>query len=121
MRKAVAAAKMVFMVTFIMLYIVAGMPVLVYCRLTKRPKMALYVTWLLDRVVLWMSGISVAAEGLEKVPKGQGCIYIGGNHRSLLDTLVTYRILPGDLRFLAKKELFSIPLVSFAMKTMGMI
>jgi 1-acyl-sn-glycerol-3-phosphate acyltransferase len=35
--------------------------------------------------------------------------------------LVAFYALPGDLRFLAKKELYKIPLVSFALRTMGMI
>ena len=93
---------------------------LTYCRIARKPELGLYLTWILDRIVLFFNGIRIHVEGMEKIPKDQGCIYIS-NHRSLLDTLVTYRVLPGDKRFLAKKELFSIPLMSFAMRTMGMI
>ena len=121
MRKVLAATRMVFSCAFIALYlVVVGTPVLTYCRITRQPELGLYLTWILDRIVLYFNGIRIVVEGMEKIPKGQGCIFIA-NHRSLLDTLVTYRVLPGDKRFLAKKELFSIPLMSFAMRTMGMI
>lgn len=112
---------MVFSCTFIGLYLViVGTPVLTYCRIVRNPRLGLYLTWILDRMVLYMAGIKVRAEGLEKLKAGQGYIYIA-NHRSFIDILALYKVLPGDLRFLGKKEVFKIPAVGFALRTMGMI
>jgi 1-acyl-sn-glycerol-3-phosphate acyltransferase len=44
-----------------------------------------------------------------------------GNHTSHVDMTVVFLTVPGDVRFLIKKEAFRIPLVSFAFRTMGMI
>ncbi len=44
-----------------------------------------------------------------------------GNHRSYVDPPTAFLVLPGDLRFLAKKELYKIPLVGFALRTMDII
>ena len=101
MKKAFAAARMTFACIIIALYLlIVGTPVLTYCRLARKPKLALYLTWILDRMVLYISGIRIETEGLEKIPPDQGCVFIS-NHRSLPDTIVTYRVLPGDKRFLA--------------------
>jgi len=59
-------------------------------------------------------------EGTEKVDLGRGNVFVA-NHRSLIDVCAVFLALPGDLRFLAKKELYKIPLVSFALRTMGII
>lgn len=112
---------MVFCCTVIAVYlIVVGTPVLTYCRLSGDPRLALYLAKVLDRIVLFFARVRVVGEGLQKVTPGRGCIFVG-NHRSFIDILAAYVILPGDLRFLGKKEIFRIPMVSFALKTMGMI
>jgi 1-acyl-sn-glycerol-3-phosphate acyltransferase len=121
MGKWIAAARMIFVCTFLVLYlIVVGIPVLTYCRLISNPALALRLTKLLDRILLFLAGMRLEVIGVEKVPRGRGVVYVG-NHRSHTDPAALLLTLPGDLRFLAKKELFRIPLVSFALRTMGMI
>ena len=120
MRKWFAAARFIGICIFISAYlIVVGIPVLTYCRLIQKPNLALRLTKLLDRIVLFFAGVSITIEGSEKVP-ASGCVYVG-NHRSLVDSAAVFIGLPGDLRFLGKKELFRIPLVSYAFRTMGVI
>ncbi|HET6267988.1 MAG TPA: lysophospholipid acyltransferase family protein, partial [Acidobacteriota bacterium] len=94
--------------------------VLIYCRLIGNPKLALSLTKLLDRMVLFLAGIKIKAYGLEKIPGKQGRVYVA-NHRSHVDGAALFEILPGEIVFLIKKEVFKIPLVSFALRTMGMI
>jgi 1-acyl-sn-glycerol-3-phosphate acyltransferase len=121
MRKFLAVGRMVFVCTFIALYLlVIGGPVLSYCRLRRNPQLALRLTRLLARMVVFLGGVRLTVEGLEKLSKDRGYVYVS-NHRSLVDSAVPWITLPGDIRFLAKKELFKIPMVSFALSTMGMI
>ena len=44
-----------------------------------------------------------------------------GNHQSLLDILILLAYLPIDLRFIAKTELYSIPLLGWFIRTAGHI
>jgi 1-acyl-sn-glycerol-3-phosphate acyltransferase len=119
--KWLAGIRMIFICTVISLYlIIVGIPVLTYCRLISNPKLALRLTRVLDRIVHFLAGVRVETEGLEKINPEEGYVYVG-NHRSFADVTAVFLVLPGDLRFLAKKEVYKIPLVSFALKTMGMI
>ena len=121
MKKVVAAVRMIFICVVISLYlIVVGIPVLTYCRLKRNPQLALRLTKLLDRIILFLAGIHVEVEGKEKISGQGGYVYVG-NHRSFVDVTAVFLALPGDLRFLAKKEIYKIPLVSFALRTMGII
>lgn len=120
-RKLFAAARMIFICILISLYlIIVGIPVLTYCRLKSDPRLALRLTRLLDRLLLFVAGIHVEVEGKERIRDQRGYVYVG-NHRSLVDAAAAFLVLPGDLRFLAKKEIYKIPLVSFALRTMGII
>jgi 1-acyl-sn-glycerol-3-phosphate acyltransferase len=121
MKKWIAAVRLISICIFISLYlIIIGIPVLTYCRIVSNPKIALRLSKLLARMVLWLGGVGIVKEGLEKIKSDRGCVYVL-NHRSFADSIVAFYALPGDLRFLAKKELYKIPLVSFALRTMGMI
>lgn len=121
MRKWIAALRLIFICIFIALYlIIIGIPVLTYCRIVSNPNIALRLSKLLARMVLWLGGVRIVKEDLEKVNLNRGCVY-ALNHRSFADSIVAFYALPGDLRFLAKKELYKIPLVNFALRTMGMI
>jgi len=121
MKKILAGTRLIICCIVIILYlIIVGIPVLTYCRLVSNPALALRLSRLLDRIVMWIAGTRIVTEGSEKVDLKRGCVYVL-NHRSLMDTLVAFYALPGDLRFLAKKELYKIPLMGFALRTMGMI
>lgn len=113
---------MVFICTVIVLYlIVVGIPVLSYCRLIRNPRLALYLTRVLDGIVMFLAGIRHEAIGMEKVAgRTGGCVYVG-NHRSFVDPFVPFWYLPGEMSFLVKAEVFRVPLLSFALRTMRMI
>lgn len=113
---------MIFACAVIVVYlIIVGIPVLSYCRLIRNPRLALRLTRVLDCIVMFIAGMTFEVEGLEKLAgRTGGCVYVG-NHRSFPDPFVPFRVFPGDMRFLAKKQVFQIPLVRFALRTMGMI
>lgn len=116
-----AGIRMIFICSFISLYlIVVGIPILSYSRLTRNPRIALYFTKLLARIGVPLGGVRLKVRGVEKLNPNRGCVYVG-NHTSHVDGAVVLMTLPGDVRFLIKKEAFRIPLVSFAFRTMGMI
>jgi 1-acyl-sn-glycerol-3-phosphate acyltransferase len=117
----VAALRMIFVCCFIAAYlIIVGIPVLTYCRITRNPHLALYLTKVLDRMMLFVAGVRLKVTGLEKLNPDRGYVYVG-NHRSHVDPAVLFKTIPGQVRFLIKKEVFRIPLLSFALRTMGMI
>jgi 1-acyl-sn-glycerol-3-phosphate acyltransferase len=112
---------MLFVCSLIVLYlIIVGVPVLSYCRIIGNPALALYLTKVLDCIALFVGGIHLKIRGLEKLDPNRGYVYVG-NHRSHVDAAVVFKTVPGDVRFLIKKEVFRIPLLSFALRTMGMI
>jgi len=69
-------------------------------------------------LVLWASGIRVRTHGLEKLPAGPH-IY-ASNHVSWFDVPALAKILP-HYKFVAKAELFKVPIFGRAMRSVGMI
>lgn len=62
--------------------------------------------------------LRIKGEGLENVP-GQGPVIIAANHKSFLDPVVLGVLLPRQIRFMAKKELFNIPLFGWLITALG--
>jgi 1-acyl-sn-glycerol-3-phosphate acyltransferase len=58
------------------------------------------------------------AEGLEHIPRDQPIMYVS-NHSSMFDIWALFATLPGSVRFVAKRELFRIPLLGRAMLAVG--
>ena len=73
-----------------------------------------------SRDILRAAGTPVLAEGLERIPRDQPVIYVS-NHSSMFDIWALSATLPGSVRFLAKQELFKIPLLGPAMRAAGHI
>jgi len=72
------------------------------------------------KTLLLVSGTRVNVRGLEKLKPGQHYIYVA-NHRSYMDTPVVLASLPGAFRFMAKAELFNIPLMGGHLRRAGHI
>jgi 1-acyl-sn-glycerol-3-phosphate acyltransferase len=72
------------------------------------------------RDVLRAARTPVVAEGLEHIPRDQPVIY-ASNHSSMFDIWALFATLPGSVRFVAKRELFKIPLLGRAMLSAGHI
>jgi len=72
------------------------------------------------RRLLKAAGTRVTLVGFEKVPQDQPVVYVS-NHQSWFDILALAGTIPGTLRFVAKKEMASIPLLGRAMKAAGHI
>jgi 1-acyl-sn-glycerol-3-phosphate acyltransferase len=73
-----------------------------------------------SRDILRAAGTPVIVEGLENIPRDQPVIY-ASNHSSMFDIWALSATLPDSVRFVAKKELFRIPLLGPAMRAAGHI
>jgi 1-acyl-sn-glycerol-3-phosphate acyltransferase len=71
------------------------------------------------RVGLLLAGVRLTVEGHRHLPEG-AAVYMP-NHQSNFDILALYAGLPVQFRWLAKEELFRIPLFGFAMRRTGYI
>ena len=70
------------------------------------------------RQILRAAGTPVVAEGLERIPRDRPVLY-ASNHSSMFDIWALFATLPGSVRFVAKQELFRIPLLGGAMRAVG--
>ncbi|BBA71514.1 lysophospholipid acyltransferase family protein [Geobacter sulfurreducens] len=73
-----------------------------------------------SRIGLMMAGVRLEVSGTENVPQGEPVIFMG-NHQGNFDILVLSRAIPRRFSWLAKEELFRIPLFGAAMRRAGYI
>lgn len=71
---------------------------------------------------LWLStaGVRLTVLGTEHVDPSRSYMVVA-NHASALDIMACFRAIPLPIRFLAKKELFRVPLLAPAMRAIGII
>lgn len=73
-----------------------------------------------SRAGLMMAGVRLRVTGTEQVPEGEPVIFMG-NHQGNFDILVLSRVIPRRFSWMAKEELFRIPLFGTAMLRAGYI
>jgi 1-acyl-sn-glycerol-3-phosphate acyltransferase len=78
---------------------------------------ALATMWV--RLIVWLAGIRVDASGLEKTPEGP--VIFASNHSGTFDIPVLQSVLPLQFRWMAKRSLFSLPVIGWAMTLAGYI
>ena len=72
------------------------------------------------RSLLWITGVRVTVEGLEKIDLSRNYLFCS-NHLSYMDTPVVMSNIPAQFRFLAKKGLFQIPFLGTHLSQAGHI
>lgn len=72
------------------------------------------------RIILAVSGVKVTVKGMENLETGRPYIF-ASNHQSQFDIFAMQGCFKFDFRWLAKKELFQIPLFGHAMRRAGYI
>jgi 1-acyl-sn-glycerol-3-phosphate acyltransferase len=72
------------------------------------------------RFGLFLAGVRLEVDDIEKIPAGQPLIFMG-NHQSNFDILTLYAAVPHHFSWIAKEELFRIPLFGLAMRRAGYI
>ena len=79
------------------------------------PVMRLW-TWLIFRTCV----IRATVEGLEHL-RGLDSFILVANHKSLVDILAIVRLIPREVRFVAKREITKVPVLGYAMAHSGNI
>jgi 1-acyl-sn-glycerol-3-phosphate acyltransferase len=82
--------------------------------------LACKVSRLWAKLIIATCGVKVEIEGLENL-RGLKSYVLVANHQSFFDIFAVLAYLPGDTRFVAKKELLQIPVVGYAMVHNGHI
>ncbi|MBN2114545.1 MAG: 1-acyl-sn-glycerol-3-phosphate acyltransferase [Acidimicrobiia bacterium] len=72
------------------------------------------------QVFILCSGAKVTIEGLENVDRSRSYVCVS-NHLSNLDAPYHLGLMPVGVRFLAKKELYKIPLFGSTLRAVGMV
>jgi 1-acyl-sn-glycerol-3-phosphate acyltransferase len=72
------------------------------------------------RLFNFFSGARVTIEGLENIDRSKSYVFVS-NHLSNLDAPYHLALMPVGVRFLAKKELFKIPLFGSTLRAVGMV
>lgn len=81
---------------------------------------ALFYPRLWGRILCKLVGAEVEVEGLENIQPDQTYIFVG-NHASQFDIFSFQGYFPYTFRWIAKKELFNIPIFGQTMKKVGYI
>jgi 1-acyl-sn-glycerol-3-phosphate acyltransferase len=69
-------------------------------------------------LLLSSAGVTVTVEGTEHLSQTEAQVIVA-NHQSWFDILALFYVLPVELRFVAKKELFAIPFFGWALRALG--
>jgi len=72
------------------------------------------------RRLISATGLPVSVDGLERLEAGRPYVF-AANHASFVDIWILLASLPGSLRFIAKRELYAIPLFGRGLRATGQI
>lgn len=78
------------------------------------------VSRLWARGIIRLCGVKVQIEGLENLAGLKSYILVA-NHQSFFDIFACVAFMPGEPRFVAKKELLKIPVIGYALNNSGHI
>ena len=88
------------------------------CRLSAEKVQALPQFW--ARIICWCAGVEVTVQGQENLDRTKTYIF-AANHQSQFDIFALQGYLGFDFRWMAKKELFAIPIFGAGMRAAGYI
>ncbi len=100
--------------------IIFGLTAILVSFFSKTGNSVHHVARLWGRSILWVSGLRVQVVGLENIDASRSAIYMS-NHQSNFDIPVFFSALPIQFRWLAKAELFKIPIFGQGMRGAGYI
>jgi 1-acyl-sn-glycerol-3-phosphate acyltransferase len=121
LRKALSPLLTVFAVTVVALMtLLLGSYLIVLVRLRPNTRQVTRVMRIWARIFLFVTATRAEVEGLEKLDPGASYVFTG-NHTSNIDVPLTIGYLPVSVRFLAKMELFKVPILGGAMRGIHMV
>jgi 1-acyl-sn-glycerol-3-phosphate acyltransferase len=72
------------------------------------------------RIILWAGGVRLEVIGTSNVDVSKSYVVVS-NHQSTFDIMAHFLALPIPIRFLAKQELFQVPLLGWALRRLRMV
>jgi 1-acyl-sn-glycerol-3-phosphate acyltransferase len=111
-------ALLVSLLTFLYILIV-GTPFLIHALISGNTDHIYRVGIKGAKLALWLSGVHLDVQGLEKIPRDRAVIFMP-NHQSNCDPPAVISILPPVL-VMAKQEFFRVPVLGTAMRLRGFI
>jgi len=72
------------------------------------------------RSVLAVSGVSIEVLHRERLPR-EGSFVVAANHESFADIVVILSVVPLQIRFLAKRSIFRVPVLGWSIAAAGFI
>lgn len=100
--------------------LVVGTSVLITYPFDRKGRLGHRLARIWGRVALMACNVRVNVEGIEYI-KGEGPYVFMSNHQGSYDIFSLLAHLPFQFKWLAKKELFSIPILGWAMAAAGYI
>jgi 1-acyl-sn-glycerol-3-phosphate acyltransferase len=121
LRRALAPLRTAFALTVVALTtIVLGTYVIVLVKVRPHTRQVTPIMRLWGRIFLAVAGTRTTVEGIERIHPSASYVFTG-NHISNIDIPVIVRHLPVPVRFLAKKELFRVPVLGGAMSAIHIV
>lgn len=112
--------SILFYIVLVLSTLSLGLLVIIVAWTTGRKDWGHLIGRLWGRINLYAAGVRVRLSGIENINPEQAYIY-ASNHQSLFDILAVLGKLPVQFRWLAKQELFEIPILGHAMAAIGYI
>ena len=100
--------------------LIAGPVVIVIARINPHNPAIEHIARAWSRLWLAASGCPLDVQGAELVDRSRSYVVVA-NHISVLDIMACFLAVPVPIRFLAKKELFRIPVLAPAMRAIGIV
>lgn len=119
--KALAALRTAFAVPtfFVFTLLLAGVIVIASFIDRNSPRIDTIIRFW-SKLFLTIAPLSMEVEGRELIDPGRQYVFVA-NHLSNFDIPVMFRAIPVPIRYLAKKEIYRIPIVAQAMNRIGII
>ncbi len=121
LRIALASVRTVFavVVAVFVTWIAAWTATFVAWRDPTSPRVERVIHWW-SRSLLKVAGIRLRVQGTENIEPGRSYVIVS-NHQSAFDIPAHFLAIPLPVRFLAKKELFKIPIFGTALRAIGIV
>jgi len=104
----------------IIVTIILSSLVIILTPLNFKGKISDFIAKLWAKILLAISFVKIKRIGLENIEKNKNYIFIS-NHSSMFDILIVLAGIPNNIRFVAKKELFKIPIFGWSMIMAGYV
>ncbi len=80
----------------------------------SRGKITHYLSKIFSKVILFVSGIKLKVNGLEKIDRDKSYVFVS-NHASYFDIPILMQAIPNNVRFIYKKSMSKIPIFGWGM------